>query len=84
MPPWPPYEEAMELVPDGATNGEAPFWVGITLAAGGREADALPFLQRAYAEDERWFDLVSRLPASGLLPGQAMAERLRQGMREGG
>lgn len=70
------YRAAMELVPDEVTNGEAPFWVGITLASEGRTEDAVPFLRRAYAQDERWADLVTRLPASGLLPSEELAETL--------
>jgi uncharacterized Ntn-hydrolase superfamily protein len=62
------YSAAMELVRDEETNGEAPFWVGITLASTGRVEDALPYLARAYAQDARWADLVRRLPAAGLLP----------------
>ena len=30
------YTAAMELVPDEATNGEAPFWVGVTMARHGK------------------------------------------------
>lgn len=62
------YSAAMELVPDEATNGEAPFWVGVTLADVGNEADAIPYLERAYRQDPRWATLVRRLPESGLLP----------------
>ncbi len=74
------YRAAMELVPDEATNGEAPFWVGVTLASEGRTEDAIPFLRRAYAQDERWAELVSRLPASGLLPSEDLAETLSSEM----
>ncbi len=77
------YGEAMELVPDAATNGEAPFWVGITLAAAGREHAAGPYLRRAHAQDPRWSELVLRLPASALLPERELAERLSREMREG-
>jgi uncharacterized Ntn-hydrolase superfamily protein len=62
------YSDAMSYVPDAATNGEAPFWVGITLADTGDEQKAIPYLKRAYAQDQRWAELVGRLPASGLLP----------------
>lgn len=71
------YSAAMELVRDEATNGEAPFWVGITLAGIGREGEAFPYLARAYAQDPRWAELVSRLPAAGLLPDDAeLVQRL--------
>lgn len=74
------YARAMELVPDEATNGEAPFWVGITLASIGREAEAIPYLKRAEARDARWRELVGRLPAAGLLPSTELAARLRAAM----
>ena len=62
------YEYAMSLLPDEATNGEAPFWVGITLASVGDIEGALPYLQRASRLDVRWKELVTRLPAAKLLP----------------
>lgn len=74
------YTRAMELVPDEATNGEAPFWVGITLASIGREEEATPYLLRAQAQDRRWRELVGRLPAAGLLPSPAVAARLQRAM----
>ena len=45
------FAERASLVPDDATNGEAPFWVGITLASIGREDDAVPYLLRAHGEE---------------------------------
>ena len=77
------YTAAMELVPDSVTNGEAPFWVGVTLASEGREEDALPYLRRAQAQDARWAELIRRLPASELLASQALADRLSEAMRRG-
>jgi uncharacterized Ntn-hydrolase superfamily protein len=77
------YERALTVVPDEATNGEAAFWVGVTLA-GTEDADAaLPYLRRAYAQDPRWVETLRRLPAAGLLPADAaLVERLAQGMQE--
>lgn len=78
------YRSAMEIVPDSATNGEAPFWVGITLASEDRIDEAVPYLQRAYAQDDNWAELVPRLPASGLLPDdEALIERLVRAMEQG-
>jgi uncharacterized Ntn-hydrolase superfamily protein len=75
------YREATTVVPDEATNGEAAFWTGITLASIGQEHDALPWLARAAAQDDRWARLVPRLPASGLLPDDEDAiARLVQAM----
>lgn len=76
------YRAALSLVPDAATNGETAFWVGITLAGGGDPEGALPFLQRAYARDPRWAELVGRLPAAGLLPEDpALIDVLTTGMK---
>lgn len=75
------YRSALELAPDAATNGEAAFWVGVTLAAAGREEDASAYLRRAQAQDPRWSELILRLPASGLLPSADVAGRLSRGMR---
>ena len=44
------YTRAMELVPDEATNGEAPFWVGITLASRARGRRA-PVPASRHAQD---------------------------------
>jgi len=76
------YGVATSALPDAATNGEAAFWTGISLASAGRVDDALPYLRRAYAVDRRWAELVARLPDAGLLPRQAgLVERLVGGMR---
>lgn len=76
------YSAAMELVPDSATDGEAPFWVGVSLAGVGRVDEALPYLQRAYAENPQWLELLNRLPEAKLLPDdKALLSRLRKGMK---
>lgn len=78
------YREATSIVPDEATNGEAAFWVGITLADGGDVEGAIPWLARAYRQDERWARLVPRLVAARLLPDDEMlADRLVEGMKRG-
>ncbi len=78
------YGVATSAVPDNATNGEAAFWTGISLASANRMRDALPYLARAYAVDKRWADLVPRLPAAGLLPDNAaLIEQLVNGMKRG-
>jgi uncharacterized Ntn-hydrolase superfamily protein len=77
------YAEAMNLVPDEATDGEAPFWVGITLAASDRVEEAVPYLERAYAQDHRWATLVLRLSPVGLLPSAELARQLVAAMRGG-
>jgi uncharacterized Ntn-hydrolase superfamily protein len=78
------YSRAMDLVSDEATNGEAPFWVGITLAAVGKVDDAVPYLRRALVQDARWAELVGRLPDAGLLPSEELARELVIRMRSEG
>ena len=77
------YRRAMDIVPDSATNGEAPFWVGITLADQGRIGDAIPYLRRAYRQHEDWARMVPRLPDAGLLRSDDLAQRLVAAMTEG-
>ena len=77
------YRQALEIVPDEATNGEAAFWVGVTLADTGDPEQAIPYLARAYQQDKRWAELLPRLPASQLLPDDpALIDRLVQGMKK--
>jgi uncharacterized Ntn-hydrolase superfamily protein len=59
------YSAAHRSQPD---NAELAFWHGVALATGGREQDARPLLERAYAEHDGWRELLRRLPASGLFP----------------
>ncbi len=77
------YSEALEILPDQATNGEAAFWVGITLMDAGDKEKAIPYLKRAYMQDKRWAALVPRLPAAGLLRAtEAEVEALVRQMSE--
>jgi uncharacterized Ntn-hydrolase superfamily protein len=79
------YGAATSLVPDEATNGEAVFWTGISLASAKRVDEAIPYLRRAQAADARWAELVTRLPEAGLLPNdQALVRRLVDEMKKPG
>jgi uncharacterized Ntn-hydrolase superfamily protein len=76
------YQAAGAAVPDEATNGEAAFWIGVTLANSDDPDQAIPYLKRAYAQDPRWAELVGRLPASQLLPDRpGLVDRLVEGMK---
>lgn len=76
------YGAATSLLPDAATNGEAVFWTGISLASAKRVDDAIPYLRRAHAADARWAELVIRLPEVGLLPNDpALVRRLVMEMK---
>ena len=78
------YNQAIGLLPDSATNGEAVFWTGISLVTAGREREAMPYLARAYAVHPAWADLLPRLPDAGLLPrDKPLVARLVAGMRQG-
>jgi uncharacterized Ntn-hydrolase superfamily protein len=59
------YASAYAEQPD---NPELAFWHGIALAANGREQEARPLLETAYAESEGWRELLRRLPEAGLFP----------------
>ncbi len=77
------YRIATTIVSDEATNGEAAFWVGVTLVDTDRVDEAIPYLNRAYSQDSRWAELIPRLPGSGLLPDkpdliQEVVKRMKQ------
>jgi uncharacterized Ntn-hydrolase superfamily protein len=57
-------EAALALLPESIEIG---FWHGVQLCIDGRDAEARPLLDRAYAVDDGWRELVRRLPAAGLL-----------------
>jgi len=77
------YKQATTIVPDEATNGEAAFWVGITLINDAKQIDeGIPYLLRAYRQDPHWAELIERLPAAGLLPDdKALIDRLTATMK---
>lgn len=62
-----PLVELRRLVDLGHDNPEGWFWHGIGLAAHGDIAGGREHLQRAYAADDSWRELLRRLPPSGLL-----------------
>lgn len=49
-------------------NPEVRFWSALRRAAAGEVAEARAILDPIYAADERWRELVRRLPAAGSLP----------------
>ncbi len=68
------YRRAAELAPEIV---ELPFWQAVTLFSGGHEEAALPIFREVFAREDRWVELVRRLPASGLLPDDpAKLERI--------
>jgi uncharacterized Ntn-hydrolase superfamily protein len=77
------YAAALDMAPDTATNGEAAFWTGVTLAGAGRVQQALPYLERAQRVHSKWVELLERLPVSGVLSeDKELLEQLKHAMKE--
>jgi uncharacterized Ntn-hydrolase superfamily protein len=62
------YEAASKIAPEVL---ELPFWHAVTLASVGREKDAEPIFRRVFTNEPQWAELLTRLPAAGLLPNDA-------------
>ncbi|HET9679584.1 MAG TPA: DUF1028 domain-containing protein [Gammaproteobacteria bacterium] len=62
------YRAAADGQADTATNGGAAFWAGVVLVKAGYTDEAVPYLQRAYAQDHSWATLLERMPKADLLP----------------
>ena len=76
------YESASEIVPDLATDGEAPFWAGVAYATTGRLEEAESLLSRAATFGDRWERLLPRLVRSKMFPDDtALLRRLLVAMR---
>lgn len=58
------YERAAELAPEVV---ELPFWQAVTLASSGRVEEALPIFERVFKAEERWVEVLRRLPRVGML-----------------
>jgi len=58
------YQKALQLLPD---NPEMPFWTAISLAQKGEMEQAEVLLQKVYAADPNWRELVRRLVPTGML-----------------
>jgi len=62
------YEAAESLVPHPQVV-EVRFWLAVTLASSGRLDASLPVFRRVFADDPAWVDVVPRVAAAGLMPG---------------
>lgn len=58
------YQKASQLAPE---HQEIQFWQAVTLADTGNLTEALPIFKELFFSNANWFELVQRLPASGLL-----------------
>ncbi|WP_424913400.1 DUF1028 domain-containing protein [Thermanaerothrix sp.] len=58
------YRQAALMAPE---IDELPFWHAVTLAELGRLDEALPIFKQVFARNSDWAELLTRLPAAGLL-----------------
>ena len=58
------YTAAEQMFPD---NLEMQYWHAITLANGGKIAEAAAMLRKIYKKDKNWQEMTRRLPKAGLL-----------------
>jgi uncharacterized Ntn-hydrolase superfamily protein len=67
------YTAAEKMFPD---NIEMQYWHAITLANGGKTAEAAAMLKKIYKKDKNWQEMTRRLPKAGLL--QVSEKELKQ------
>ena len=68
------YEASSKIAPEIL---ELPFWHAVTLASVGREKEAEPIFRAVFAKEPQWVELLTRLPAAGLMPNDpALMKRI--------
>ena len=71
------YGAAARMVPD---SPEMLYWQAVALAGHAQIEQAIPMFRTAFASDPGWAELVTRLPAAGILPdtpeGHAIVDRI--------
>ena len=70
------FNQAVEMMPDSASNPELHFWYAVALVSAGRVDDSLPIFKQVFTTDPAWRELVPRLVPPGLLTDDA--ETLRK------
>ncbi len=65
------YGAATELAPD---SDELIFWHAVGVYTAGDETRGLELFRKVFQRDRRWIGLIDRLPASGLLPAEAVTK----------
>jgi uncharacterized Ntn-hydrolase superfamily protein len=63
------YTRAADMAPEIV---ELPFWKAVTLFDSGNTEQALPIFEQVFEREERWREVLRRLPAAGLLKPQAL------------
>ncbi|MDY7093096.1 MAG: DUF1028 domain-containing protein [Acidobacteriota bacterium] len=74
------YTRAADMAPEIV---ELPFWKAVTLFDSGATEQALPIFQEVFEREERWREVLRRLPAAGLLKAEAVAVILGEEAGEG-
>ena len=68
------YQASSKIAPE---IQELPFWHAVTLASVGREKEAEPIFRAVFAKEPQWMELLTRLPAAGLMPNDpALIKRI--------
>lgn len=67
------YGRAAKMLPD---NPEVKFWAAHTMMLAGSQAEAMRYFREVFRADPKWKEVVRRLPAAGLLPDEAMADKI--------
>ena len=76
-------KEVLSSAEDQDRNGEIAFWTGIGMAGEGAVDEAIVLLRRAYRANPRWADLLTRLPAAGLLAADpSLIDTLTKAMQQ--
>jgi uncharacterized Ntn-hydrolase superfamily protein len=59
------YTKAMAIYPK---NPEMLFWPAVTMASTGRIEESMPLFEKVFSLDQRWAELLKRLPQAGQFP----------------
>ena len=67
------YGDAAKRLP---ANVEVKYWAAVTLYTAGHEKEALGYFKEVFAKNPKWMEVTKRLPAAGLLPDEATANKI--------
>jgi len=67
------YGDAARQLPG---NPEVKYWAAVTLMTAGHEKEAMGYFKEVFAKNPKWKEVTRRLPAAGLLPDDAMVDKI--------
>ena len=67
------YGDAARQLPG---NPEVKYWAAVTLMTAGHEKEAMAYFKEVFAKNPKWKEVTRRLPAAGLLPDDAMVDKI--------